>query len=490
MSDPRSARPPAQAAAGASRWRVRAAGQDDVQMVAAAVRELLIELDGVPGELSAMQAAASALIDTPSAGAVLVAEAEGELVGVLAASWQTAIHVAGAYALIQDLWVRPDWRNEAIGKGLLDALFALARSKRLARVEVGLPRESFARFAATERFYLSNGFAPNGRRMRWYPPASGLLMIEQQAKTAAVQPWLLSRAGVRLQGHDHDRRLSQLRTGLARHPAVRSAPAETSAAEVEFALGALHDRAYLRALARVRREEPVLMAQFAAPGMAPDTPVCASVAEAAYEGVRTAIVAAKAIARGERFAYALCRPPGHHAGPGWLGGCCYLNNAAAAAHTLRDSGVGPVAILDLDIHYPNGTAAMVERMEDTRLHSLHCWPVVNVASQSAQPHTERERFVEFRRAPAEEHYLGELAESIDVLGQSAAAIVLSLGYDTVRGDPHGCWQFSPEIFVEVGRLLAGSQLPVCIVQEGGYALASLADCGYAFARGLLGGEKV
>ncbi len=181
-------------------------------------------------------------------------------------------------------------------------------------------------------------------------------------------------------------------------------------------------------------------------------------------------------------------PPGHHAGPGWLGGCCYLNNAAAAAHTLNAAGVGHVAILDLDIHYPNGTAAIAAGMAETSLHSLHAWPVVNVPSRSARPCSERERLVEFRRAPAEEHYLSAVAESLDVLSESAAAIVLSLGYDTVRGDPHGCWHFSPQIFAEIGRLLAGSCLPVCVVQEGGYALDSLADCGHAFAIGLLGGE--
>lgn len=145
---------------------VRHARHDDVPAVAAAVRELLLELDGVPGELAAMEAAARALIGDPAAGAVLVADADGELVGVLGASWQTAIHVPGAYALIQDLWVRPDWRAHAIGRGLLEDLFALACARGFARVEVGLPREQFARFAATEAFYLGNGFTANGPRMR------------------------------------------------------------------------------------------------------------------------------------------------------------------------------------------------------------------------------------------------------------------------------------------------------------------------------------
>ena len=60
-----------------------------------------------------------------------------------------------------------------------------------------------------------------------------------------------------------------------------------------------------------------------------------------------------------------------------------------------------------------------------------------------------------------------------------------LGYDTVRGDPHGSWGFAPTIFAQIGRLLAGCGLPVCVVQEGGYALGALAACSYAFAAGLL-----
>jgi len=147
---------------------VRRAVREDVPAVAAAVRELLAELDGTPSAPGAMQAAARTLIDSPWAGTVLVAETdpEHELIGVLAASWQMAIHVPGSYALIQDLWVRPDWRDRAVGASLLEELFELARSRRFERVEVGLPRESFARFAATEAFYVGAGFTPNGPRMR------------------------------------------------------------------------------------------------------------------------------------------------------------------------------------------------------------------------------------------------------------------------------------------------------------------------------------
>lgn len=154
------------ATAATAGWRVRAAGPGDVAAVTAAVAELLVELGGIPPRASAMQAATRALIEDADAGAVLLAEAGDGLVGVLAASWQTAIHTPGRYALIQDLWVHPAWRRSAIGAALLQALFERARRARIERVEVGLPREGFANLDATDAFYRRNGFTSLGARMR------------------------------------------------------------------------------------------------------------------------------------------------------------------------------------------------------------------------------------------------------------------------------------------------------------------------------------
>jgi acetoin utilization deacetylase AcuC-like enzyme len=313
-----------------------------------------------------------------------------------------------------------------------------------------------------------------------------MLMIEQRAGARAIQPWILDGEGRRMQAQDHDRRRFELRAGLARHPRVRCVAAAASDEELERVLSVVHEAGLLRALSEARSRAPTLMAELAAPGMAADTPVCAEVAAAAFEGVRAATSAARTIAEGARFAYVVCGPPGHHAGPGWLGGCCYLNNAAAAAQTLREAGLGPVGILDVDIHYPNGTAAIAAGMSDTSLHSLHAWPVVNAPAGGARACSERERMVEFSQPPSEEAYLRALAASIEELAGEVSVLVLSLGYDTVAGDPHGGWGFSPEIFARMGQLLAACGLPVCVVQEGGYALESLAACSYAFASGVLG----
>jgi GNAT superfamily N-acetyltransferase len=110
--------------------------------------------------------AVSALIDSPSSGAVLVVDRDEEIVGVLGASWQIAIHIPGSYGLIQDLWVHPRWRGQAIGASLITALFDLARDMGIDRVEVGLPGDGYAGSSATEAFYRANGFHSKGPRMR------------------------------------------------------------------------------------------------------------------------------------------------------------------------------------------------------------------------------------------------------------------------------------------------------------------------------------
>lgn len=315
-----------------------------------------------------------------------------------------------------------------------------------------------------------------------------LLMVEQRRERGGAVPWILDERGRRIPGHDDERRLSQVQAGLMRHDRISTRTADASAEEVDRALRRLHEPDYLRALGRVHGRAPVLMAELAEPGLAPDTPVCAQAVATAREGVGTAICAARAIVAGARFSYALCRPPGHHAGPGWLGGYCYLNNAAAAAQELHDGGFAQVAILDLDLHYPNGTAALLERMTDTTLHSLHGSTGANLPWERVHPRTDREHLVAFRSAPQSETYLAALARSIDALARSAEAIVLSLGYDLAEGDPHGSWSFQAPVFERIGRLLAGARLPVCVVQEGGYALESLAGCSHAFATGLLDGS--
>jgi GNAT superfamily N-acetyltransferase len=145
---------------------VRGAGAEDVSAAVAAIRELLSELGGSMPSIEEMEAAAHELLADPRAGLLLLAEQDGEVVGVLAASYQLAIHTAGRYALLQDLWVKPSHRSGSIGAQLVQALCEAGRERGLSRVEVGLPKESFAKIEATRSFYVRNGFQPLGPRMR------------------------------------------------------------------------------------------------------------------------------------------------------------------------------------------------------------------------------------------------------------------------------------------------------------------------------------
>jgi GNAT superfamily N-acetyltransferase len=151
---------------GTPAWRVREAGAADVGAVAAAVEALLVELGGRRPSTAELEAEARAVLEEPEVGVILLAESGEEVVGVLGASRQRAMHVPGRYLTIQDLWVRPAWRSRRIGAALIEELAGRAREVGVTRLEVGLPRETFAAIAATEAFYLGNGFELLGPRMR------------------------------------------------------------------------------------------------------------------------------------------------------------------------------------------------------------------------------------------------------------------------------------------------------------------------------------
>jgi GNAT superfamily N-acetyltransferase len=157
-------RAPCQAEPGA--WRVRAGGQEDVPALADAARRLLIELGATPPAPEAMRETARTMLADADAGALLLAESGRETIGFLGASFQSALRVPGAYALIQELWVHPRWRSREVGGELLAALFSAALARGVTRVEVGLPGESFPALCATEAFYAGNGFRRTGTRMR------------------------------------------------------------------------------------------------------------------------------------------------------------------------------------------------------------------------------------------------------------------------------------------------------------------------------------
>jgi len=209
------------------------------------------------------------------------------------------------------------------------------------------------------------------------------------------------------------------------------------------------------------------------------TPLDRNAYRAARSAVDVAMTAAGEILAGCRVAFALCRPPGHHAGKRTFGGFCYFNNAAIAAHHL--SRTGPVAVLDIDYHHGNGTQEIFYRRREVLTVSLHGHPNV------AYPH-----FSGFadevgegpgrgfnRNFPLPEHadekiYWAAFEKAIGLIQRFRPDfLVVSLGLDTLKGDPTGSFTVPVRLMKKIGNRLGGFGMPLLIVQEGGYSIRNL-----------------
>lgn len=212
------------------------------------------------------------------------------------------------------------------------------------------------------------------------------------------------------------------------------------------------------------------------------TPITKGTYAAAHAGVNVALSAAQAIQQGDRAAFALARPPGHHAARDLFGGYCYLNNAAIAAQWLADEGLRP-AILDVDYHHGNGTQAIFYDRADVFYASVHAHP------EFAYPHFSG--FADERGEGAGEDanlnlplprgtewpaYAEALAAALARLNDFGPdVLIVSLGLDTFEGDPICQLKIRTEDYLRMGEGLAAFGKPTLFVFEGGYNLEHLAE---------------
>ncbi len=211
------------------------------------------------------------------------------------------------------------------------------------------------------------------------------------------------------------------------------------------------------------------------------SPLTAGTWEAAREGAGCALAAAHAVAGGTRAAFALSRPPGHHAGADFFGGYCFLNNAALAAQTLRDQGLSRVAVLDIDYHHGNGTQAIFYECPDVLVTSIHGDPMTEYpfflghADETGRgagsgfnvnmPLPRGTGFGVWREAMR-----FALRRVRDFRAQ---ALVVSMGLDTFEGDPISGFLLKSGDYFLVGSDIADAALPTVFIFEGGYAVAQL-----------------
>jgi len=223
------------------------------------------------------------------------------------------------------------------------------------------------------------------------------------------------------------------------------------------------------------------------------TPLSRGAFLAARRAVDCTLTAASAIRGGRRLAYALVRPPGHHAERRVFGGFCYFNNAAIAAQDLLR--LGRVAILDLDYHHGNGQQEIFAARDDVLTVSIHGHP------RFAYPYFTG--FADEQGAGAGRGYNLNLPlpeqvdgdryrEALDqalrrVRSFGPAVLVVCLGLDTARGDPTGSWSLRAADLAENGRRVGALGLPTLVVQEGGYRTANLGSNARQFLTGLAKG---
>lgn len=310
--------------------------------------------------------------------------------------------------------------------------------------------------------------------------------------------FFLMRGAVR-RNYEVPARAASLLAGLE---LVGIAPGATPAADAA-ALAAVHTGEYLDFLQTAARDwaalpeagpeavpnvhpTPEMLAQGARPGpgivgrtgwFTADAacPIGPGTWDACLAAAGTALAAAAEAAGGGQ-AYALCRPPGHHAYAARAGGHCYVNNAALAADALRRAGAARVAVVDVDSHHGNGTQGIFWEDGAVLTVSVHAdperyypWYVGHAEERGAGPGEGRNLNLPLPIGSGDAAWLDAIGHGIEAARRfGAEALVVPLGFDASEDEPLAALRVTPDGFARAGALLAGLRLPTAITQEGGY----------------------
>src|SRR5262245_24436868 len=215
---------------------------------------------------------------------------------------------------------------------------------------------------------------------------------------------------------------------------------------------------------------------------------------AARAAVDVALTTADIVIGGERAAYGLCRPPGHHAARSMAGGYCFLNNAAIAAEAVVRATGERVAILDVDYHHGNGTQQIFWRRGDVLYVSLHADPerqypfLLGRADDTGEGEGAGTNLnLPLPAGTDDEAYLDALDRGLAAISESPGdLIVVSLGFDTYGQDPIGDFALTTAVYHECGRRVAALGRRLVILQEGGYYRPALGANARAWLRGAEG----
>ena len=211
-------------------------------------------------------------------------------------------------------------------------------------------------------------------------------------------------------------------------------------------------------------------------------PISAETWESACWSAWSAVDAADTVLAGEPAAYAICRPPGHHAFADVAGGFCFINNSAVAAQRLRTKAAR-VAILDVDLHHGNGTQGIFYARPDVLTVSIHADPVRfypffwgHADERGEGPGLGYNLNLPLPRKSGDEEFLATLEVALRRIRAFAPeALVVALGLDAFEGDPFGGLSVTTPGFARIAAAIGRLGLPTVIVQEGGYLCNALSD---------------
>ncbi|MDP6969303.1 MAG: histone deacetylase family protein [Gammaproteobacteria bacterium] len=215
--------------------------------------------------------------------------------------------------------------------------------------------------------------------------------------------------------------------------------------------------------------------------LAGETAIAKNTAAAAWLSSDIALTAADAIVQGEASAFALSRPPGHHASADQYGGYCFINNASVASQYLLDHGFNKVALMDVDFHHGNGTQTIFYGRKDVYFSSIHGDPMA--AFPHFLGHAEETGHGEGKgynlnhplpKGTGYEMWSEKLLLSLQTFQQYGAdVLVVSLGLDTFENDPISFFKIKTDEYLQMGKTLASLGLPTLFILEGGYAVADI-----------------
>ena len=210
------------------------------------------------------------------------------------------------------------------------------------------------------------------------------------------------------------------------------------------------------------------------------TPIAEGTWDGAYWASQSALTGLDAVLGGERAAFALCRPPGHHAGTDYLGGYCYLNHAAIAAQAALAAGRRP-AVLDIDYHHGNGTQDIFYARGDVLFVSIHADPDTDYPffwgreDETGDGEGEGATLnLPLPRGTALAQYEPALDSACAAIARFGAdLLVCSFGADTYEADPISFFRLATDDYPRLANRIAQLRLPTLVVMEGGYATETL-----------------